>query len=150
MWQVLRDKHAAPHFIIGGRAGLDHPVVIQTVPLNRAARALAHPSGPETNRACAVQVEICGFAAEAHNWTEARYKAFANLFVLITHRFKIDNAAPQDFSQTRRMGGQEWVDAKGHVDHAMCPVNDHTDVGRFREGLLMKLIKNCPEGGYEL
>jgi hypothetical protein len=151
MWQVLLNKRAAPHFVIGGRAGLQHPVVIQTIPLNRAGRALQHPGGtPETNRANAIQVEICGFTAEAVNWPMARYKALANLFVLISHRFNIKNTARIDFSTTRRMGGQEWVDAEGHVCHGQCPNNTHTDVFRLREGRLIELIKNCPDGGYDL
>jgi hypothetical protein len=151
MWQVLRDKRAAPHFVIGGRPGLQHPVVIQTIPLDRAARALQHPAGtPQTNRANAIQVEICGFTAEAVDWPESRYKALANLFVLIRHRVAIKNKATVDFSRPRRLGGQEWVDAEGHVDHGQCPNNTHHDVLRFREGKLINLIENCPDGGYDL
>jgi len=150
MWQVLRDKRAAAHFVIGGRHGLEHPVVKQMIPLDRAARALEHPGGPETNRARAIQIEVCGFAAQAKDWPETTYKALANLFVLISHRVAIDNVARQDFSHPHRMGGQEWVDAKGHVDHAMCPLNTHTDVGNLREEHLMQLIRDCPDGGHQL
>jgi hypothetical protein len=151
MWQVLLNKRAAPHFVIGGRAGLQHPVVIQAIPLDRGARALQHPAGtPQTNRANAIQVEICGFTSDAVDWPMARYKALANLFVLINKKFAIDNTAKIDFSTTQRMGGQEWVDAKGHVCHGQCPNNTHTDVFRLREGRLIELIKNCPAGGYDL
>lgn len=150
MWQVLRDKRAAPQLLIGGRPGLLHPVVIQMQPFNRAGRALAHPSGPETNRADKIQVEVCGRTSEAVDWSLNRYEALANLFVLVTHRFPIVNRARQDFSDPRRFGGQEWVDAGGHMDHAQCPGNTHTDVSRMREGRLIQLVDDIPAGGYDL
>lgn len=60
MVDVLHDKSAEPHFVIGGRAGTKLPVVVQLLPLNVAGRSLQHPAGtPETNRANAIQVEIC-------------------------------------------------------------------------------------------
>lgn len=65
MVRVLRDKNAAPHFVIGGRPGFRFPVLVQMLALNRAGRALAHPSGPETNRANCVQVEICAVPGNA-------------------------------------------------------------------------------------
>jgi len=150
MWNVLRDKDAAPHFIIGGRQGREHPVVIQCIALNRAARALAHPSGPETNRANAIQVEICGRAAQSHLWSDGDYETLANLSELIMHRVDIPNNAPRDFSNPRRYTGAGWVQAKGHVGHSMCPGNDHWDPGRFREGTLVNLIDKVPDGGYPL
>lgn len=62
MVRVLQDKGAEPHFVIGGRPGVKHPVVVQLVPLDKAGRSLAHSAGtPETNRAGdrTIQVEIC-------------------------------------------------------------------------------------------
>src|SRR4051812_23566771 len=80
MYNVLKAKRAAPHFVIGGRAGLEHPVVIQMIPLNQAGRALGNDSdGFDTNRADCWQTEICGTAANSGNWPTTRYKALANL-----------------------------------------------------------------------
>lgn len=60
MVNVLKSKGAEPHFVIGGRPGFKFPVVVQLLPLDQFAKALAHPSGtPETNRAHTVQIEIC-------------------------------------------------------------------------------------------
>lgn len=60
MVDVLRAKGAEPHFVIGGRKGRKHPVVVQLVPLNRAGRSLRNNSIPgETNRARNIQIEIC-------------------------------------------------------------------------------------------
>lgn len=152
MYGVLRDKRAAPHFVIGGREGRDHPVVIQCVPLDRAGRALANDSGDgfQTNRANAIQVEICGYASEAADWPMTRYKALANLVELVDHRFDIPFRSQQDFSHAERMSDAEWVAVSGLVGHSMAPDNDHIDPGHFREGTLLNLLRDIPDGGYDL
>lgn len=150
MVNVVQQKRANPHFVIGGRTGRDHPVVVQLIPLNKAGRALAHPSGPETNRANTIQVEICGRAAESQDWPLNRYEALANLADLIRHRVPVPNSSDQDFSVPHRYTGTGWVNAKGYVGHSMCPGNDHVDPGRFREGLLIQLVADMPPEGYDL
>lgn len=151
MCDVLRNKRAAPHFVLGGRAGLEHPVLVQLLPLSLAGRALANaPDGFDTNRANAIQIELCGRAAESQDWPESRYKAIANVVELVRHRVSIPNRAPQDFSNARRMSDSEWVSARGYVGHSMCPDNDHVDPGRFREGLLIDLVAGIRDGGYDL
>lgn len=152
MVDVLRVKRAAPHFVIGSREGRQHPTVVQCVALDRAGRALANDAGDgfQTNRANAIQIEICGYASESHLWAISRYEAIANLVALIQHRVEIPNVAPQDFSNPRRMGDQEFVAASGYVGHSMAPDNDHTDPGRFREGRLVQMVGDMPDGGYGL
>lgn len=152
MYRVLRDKRAAPHFVIGGREGLQHPVVIQMVPLNRAGRALANDpyDGFETNRANAIQIEICWYAADAQNMPREYYHALANLIELIDHRFDIPFRSQEDFSHAERMTDAEFVAAEGLVGHSMVPDNDHTDPGRFHEGWLLSDLKNMPSGGWDL
>lgn len=152
MEDVLDRKNAAPHVVIGGRPGRSHPVVIQMVPFNRAARALGNdPSdGRQTNRANCIQIEICGFAKDSQNWDLNRYEAIANLVELIRHRVNIPLRAPIDFSNPRRMGDDEWVRESGIFGHSMAPDNDHWDPGRFREGRLINLLKAMPDGGYDL
>lgn len=61
MVQVLKDKHAEAHFVIGGAVGLKHPLVVQLLPLDVAGRALQNDQsdGFQTNRANVIQVEIC-------------------------------------------------------------------------------------------
>lgn len=152
MVDVLRTKRAAPHLVIGGRAGREHPTVVQCVSFKRAGRALGNDAsdGFQTNRANVIQVEICGYAGESHLWNDARYKALANLAKLVMHRVPIVNVAPQDFSKPRRMGDVEFVKARGLVGHSMVPDNDHSDPGRFREGALVDFIRDVPAGGWGL
>src|SRR3954462_7849228 len=85
MWRVLRDKRAAPHFVLGFRNGTVRPVVIQCLPLNVPGRALAHPSGPETNRAgVLIQTEVCANPSDVQKWDDwGMYKAFANFIRVI-------------------------------------------------------------------
>jgi hypothetical protein len=94
------DTPTAPHVVIGWRKGFKYPVAIQCIPFDRAGRALQHPSGPETNRANAIQIEICGRAAESHTWDANWYKALANLALLIEHRVDIPQKAPRSFPGT--------------------------------------------------
>lgn len=149
---VLITKQACPHFVIGGRSGVEHPVVIQFLPLDLAGRALANNSGDgfQTNRANKIQVEICGRTAEIPSWSEWTYRALANLSGLIMHRVNIPNVANYDFSNPRRLTDAEWVAARGHLGHVHCPDNDHTDPTRLREGYLVDLIDKLPKAGYDL
>jgi hypothetical protein len=53
MVATVQAKRACPHFVIGRRSGLMHPVVVQLIPLDQAGRALQNFSadGFQTNRA---------------------------------------------------------------------------------------------------
>lgn len=139
MWSVLREKRAAPHFVIGTRKGFRFPVAIQCIPLHRAGRALLHPSGPETNRANAIQVEICGRAADSRGWDENWYKALANLALLIEHRVDIPRCAVRSFPGSRYTG-DGFVRAAGHVGHCHVPGNDHHDPGQFGRRRLLRFM----------
>jgi hypothetical protein len=156
MWTVLRDKNAASQLIVGGRQGLKHPVVIQCMPLNRAGRALAHPSGPETNRADCFQVEICANPADVPFFaTKKRYEAFANLVRLVNTTVEKSQRATwkqaRSFQDTTRFGGQEFVDAAGHCGHMHVPGNDHGDpTTAFRGDRLIDLLHHMPVNGYKL
>jgi hypothetical protein len=161
MVNTVQAKRACPHFVIGRRAGLEHPVVVQLIPLNHAGRALQNftADGYQTNRANTIQVEICGATVPNQNipqadwvtnWSDARYKALANLAGLIMHRVDIPNVGNHDFSNPVRMGDSEWVQARGHVGHCHAPDNDHVDPSRMREGFLVNLIRDLPEAGYPL
>ena len=141
MWRVLRDKRAAPHVVIGWREGFRFPVAIQMIPFHRAGRALAHPSGPETNRANAIQIEVCGRAAESNDWDENWYKALANLALLIEHRVDVPRKRPRRFPGDRYTGAG-FVRAKGHVGHCHVPGNDHWDPGRFDGRKLLRYMND--------
>jgi hypothetical protein len=156
IWRVLRDKRAAPHLVIGGRSGVQHPVVIQCIPFNRAGRALAHPSGPETNRADCVQVEICANVADVPQFDEhERYRAFANLVrltnITVPDRREVIRKIARSFQNTNRFGGQGFVEAQGHCGHMHVPGNDHADpTTAFQGGRLMDRLDDMPAGGHQL
>lgn len=164
MQDVLNRKRAAPHLLIGGRTGLEHPVVIQMLPFDVAGRALQNdPSdGAQTNRANKIQVETCTYtdhaAAQAGlslkdwipNWTENRYEALANLAGLVMHRVPIPNKSDYDFTNPPRLGDKQFVEAEGHLGHCHAPDNTHRDPERLRENYLVDLINKLPEGGYKL
>jgi hypothetical protein len=146
MVNVLNDKRAQPHFVIGGRKGVEHPVVVQLLPLDVAGRALQHPSGPETNRANAIQVEICAYpdAASASKaghegeypggWTDWTYKALANLAVLVEHRVNIARRVARSFESEKRFTGAGFVKTTGHLGHQHVPQNTHWDPGSSFSG----------------
>lgn len=134
---TLAAKDAAPHFVIDPKNGR----VTQCVALDRAARALAHPSGPETNRANAIQIEIIGFSTV----TEARrvgapvsravpsfdadeYRRLAALAVLIEHRREVPRHA-RPFKAPVKFSGDGFVKFAGHCGHVHVPGNDHVDPG---------------------
>jgi hypothetical protein len=61
--QAVHRGSGTPHLSIGWRKGFRFPVVAQFLPFDQYAKTLEHPGGtPETNRANAVQIEICGRA----------------------------------------------------------------------------------------
>lgn len=152
MCDVLKAKRAAPHFVIGGRAGRKHPVVVQCVPLNRAGRALANDpaDGHATNRANVIQIEICGRAAESHLWSVNRYESIANLIELIRHRVDVPLKAPPFSKPAPRMGDAAFVKYAGILGHCHAPDNNHWDPGRLRQELLLRLLRDMPSGGYDL
>jgi hypothetical protein len=155
MFDVLKAKRAAPHLIIGGRAGVARPVVIQCIPFSLAGRALEHPSGPETNRANAIQVEICATVADVAEFTEEKYKAFANL-VRLTNRTvppsrRVPRVLARPFRNTARFGGQAFFDAEGHCGHMHVPLNSHSDpTTGFKGSHILTLLENMPDGGHRL
>jgi hypothetical protein len=142
-----------PHLLFGAEPGRDHWTVVQFLPFNVAGKTLANNPGDgfQTNRANAIQVEIVGFTAAIPDWSDVMYQRLANLIVLVQHRVPIPCRAPLDFSsKTNRMADAEWVKAAGIIGHMHAPDNDHVDPYRLREGYLVELVKNCPDGGYDL
>jgi len=149
---VLLRQVNTPHLVFGVAPGNEHWSVAQLLPFNVAGKTLQNDSGDgyQTNRANAIQMEIVGFTSQVPNWTDLMYKRLANLFVLIQHRVNIPTKAPWDFSNPQRASDAEWVKAKGVVGHVHAPDNDHGDPARFAEGKFIDLVKNIPDGGYQL
>jgi hypothetical protein len=142
MWRVLRDKNAAPHFVIDPGGG-DAPVY-QCIPLNMAARALEHPAGtPETNRANAIQVEIVGYAKDAPKWGHVIYRDLGALAALIDHRFNVRRGYRPFTVPARKVTPAGFVRATGHLGHGHVPNNSHWDPGRMNGAALMRAIADA-------
>jgi hypothetical protein len=142
-------RQGTPHLSIGDREGYRFPVVAQFLPFNETAGTLEHPVGtPETNRANAIQIEICGRAAESHDWDENWYKAIANALLLTQHRVKFPITRPRRFPG-ERYTGSGWIRAEGIVGHCHAPNQrrGHTDPGRL-DG--RKLVRYMREGRQQL
>jgi N-acetyl-anhydromuramyl-L-alanine amidase AmpD len=135
---TLASARSAAHFVIDPKSG----DVTQCVPLDQAARSLEHPSGPETNRANVIQIEVVGFStigeAQKHgapaeravpNFDAAAYRRLAALAVLIEHRHPVPRHA-RPFRKPEKFTGQGFVDFAGHCGHVHVPGNSHTDPGQ--------------------
>jgi hypothetical protein len=135
--------NGTPHLSIGWRKGLKFPVVAQFLPFDQYAKTLEHPPGtPETNKANAIQIEICGAAAESHGWDANWYKALANLLLLVQHRVDFPGYCPRSFPGDR-YSGAGWIKAKGIVGHCHAPNQrqGHTDPGRFASARLLRFMR---------
>lgn len=136
MVNVLQNKRAAPHLVVCFRTKR----VVQMVGFDAAARALEHPSGPETNRARCIQVEICDYAKWSQDWVEGAYKFLAQVALMIERRVPVPRRAPVSFWTPRRLTGQGFVRATGHLGHSHVPGNTHWDPGQFRIHKLFRLM----------
>lgn len=142
MWRVLRDKNAAPHFVIDPGGG-DAPVY-QCIPLDRSARALEHPAGtPETNRASCIQVEIVGYAKDAGSWGHVIYRDLGALAALIDHRFAIRRGYRPFTVPAKKVTPNGFVRATGHLGHSHVPNNSHWDPGAMNGAALMGAIADA-------
>lgn len=126
-----------PHFTIGYEHG--KRTLLQHLPLNRAASALKHPSGPETNRANNWQVEIVGFAAHSDNFDMKLYH-YLNLLAQFLHRHcEVPMTESVSWRKPQRLTGGGFYQYAGHLGHMHAPGNDHSDPGTgFHIGYVIK------------
>ena len=142
---TLDANRSAPHFILEVKDG--RRKLVQCVPISLAARSLAHPSGPDTNKANCIQVEVVGWTdkdlaeAAGHpelwvgNWEPAVDRFLHRLMQWTNRHFDVPMTASFAFPGKpgfRRLGGQEFFDAVGLVGHCHAPGNDHTDPGPLK------------------
>jgi hypothetical protein len=151
MRDVLHDKAAEVHFVIGGRKGVKHPVVIQCLPLNQYGKGLVHLSGtPETNRAKVIQVEICADEESIANFKH--YNALGNLWWLCTHgenpRVRVNNRLARSFANPKRFTPSGYPRVRDHHGHEHVANNTHFDPTRRFSG--RKLTKACGTAPHEL
>jgi len=139
---TLKGGRSAPHFILEVKNGVRR--LVQCIPIDHAARGLEHNSGPETNHANCIQVEVVGFTERAKaarlnhlelwvpNWSTDIYKHLHLLMLWSHDHFSVPMKADHPFAGQpgyARLSGQAFVNATGLVGHCHVPGNDHTDPG---------------------
>jgi hypothetical protein len=134
-------KGNSPHFTVSFEGGAFK--VWQHIPLNKAARALAHPAGtPETNRARCIQIEIVGRAAQSHTFGREYLSGLGRLMRWIESNTGIQRRA-LDFKGANegivlakttsviRLPKAEWINFNGWCGHQHVPYNSHWDPGNI-------------------
>jgi hypothetical protein len=116
-------------------------LLLQTIPLNKSAYALARPGSNQTNRLHAVQVELWGFAAkmgqvppEVLDWLACRVLApVARLVPIDLTVARQPTLGERCYGRTSpcRMSAQDWLAFTGVCGHKDVPDNDHWDPGNL-------------------
>lgn len=142
-------KRVAPHFTCSFETGTFK--VWQHIPLNRAARALAHPAGTvETNRARCIQIEIVASAARAGTLQREYLDGIGRLMRWIESNTGISRSALKFFSDQDgiilarasspvRLSSTAWTNFNGWCGHQHVPHNDHWDPGDIDIDYLMAI-----------
>jgi len=131
---------STPHFCIDPANGRK----AQFIPIEWSSAALKNLSGGvETNRAFAVQTEICGRAAETPNWPDEWLRFVGeHLADLVRAGVPLDldnhpdTKGPQDgtiatSSAPQRLSYPVWIAFDGACWHQHVPENDHWDGGKI-------------------
>ncbi len=142
----------SPHLWAMPRANL----LLQTIPLNRSAYALARPGSVQTNRLHAVQVEVWGFAAkmgalpqQAIEWLAERLLAPVARLVPIN----LDRVHPTGgvscYGRTShcRMTAEAWQSFDGVCGHQHVPDNEHWDPGEMPLRAIAERARQLVGGG---
>lgn len=143
------NKRVVPHFTWdrASRRRLQH------VDTDRSVSALANDSGGvQTNRDGAIQVEITGFAADSHNWSDSDLRWIAEGIKEVCEVEGIDwrnfrtfvgeeagTIAREDAPQ--RMSFAEWDAFDGVCGHQHVPENHHWDPGRLNYPRILGYIE---------
>jgi hypothetical protein len=142
----------APHLWAMPSANL----LLQTIPLNRSAYALARPGSVQTNRLHAVQVEVWGFAAKmgslhqhAIEWLAERLLAPVARLVPIN----LDRVRPTGGvscygrASQCRMTAETWQSFDGICGHQHVPDNEHWDPGDMPVAAIAARARQLVGGG---
>jgi len=150
----------APHLWVDPRAGKRWK--LQTVPLDKAARSLARPSGsPETNHAMALQVEIAGRAAETQGWSDSDLDWLGAEVVAPMVAFVRSVGSDIDLDYVERTYGAgegivlatvnspirhnlpTWYGCNWVTTHQRVIANSHWDAGKLRNGRVLSAAKEA-------
>lgn len=141
-------KGVAPHFTVSFETGVFK--VWQHIPLNKAARALAHTAGTvETNRARCIQIEVVAHAGTAGTLQREYLNGLGRLMRWIESQTGIARKAPRFLSDKDgivlardtspiRLSPADWITFSGWCGHQHVPGNDHWDPGAIDIDYLLK------------
>jgi hypothetical protein len=140
---VFRSRLTAPHVMADPKARRK----VQFIPLDRSGYALANVSGGvQTNTDSVLQVEIVGFAGQAHLFTDAelewlgaevlRPMVDAAPFPINISTFPTFYGEDAGFtlaspSARQRMSPAQWDGFNGQCGHQHAPENSHWDPGKL-------------------
>lgn len=128
---AYRSHRGWPHFTV------DDTTVAQHIDTSTASFALQNaPGGVETNRACAIQIEVVGFAARPKNLRTLGNVARLCRWLEQVHGIPAvwPNGYPKTAVNGRDPGGHNrdagtWRKSGGHYAHSTTPENRHWDPG---------------------
>lgn len=144
---AYRSANSWPHFTVA----MDG-TVYQHLAIDRAARSLQNLSGGvETNRAGAIQIEVCGKAAQT-NWPLAQVQAMILLMRWIEAQTGIRPIAPAfggnaEYGQRNPLEftHEQWRTFNGWCGHQHVPENSHWDPGAIAIANLLPTEVPMPE-----
>jgi peptidoglycan hydrolase-like protein with peptidoglycan-binding domain len=132
-------------------------LLLQTIPLDRSAYALARPGSTQTNRLQAVQVELWGYAANMAGASQATLVWLADRVLAPVARMvpiNLDNVRPvggeycYGTSSSCRMSADEWNRFDGVCGHKDVPDNSHWDPGGLNMAAIAARAKAQIGGSY--
>lgn len=158
MNDTARGHKYGPHFWVSPR--LKHR--IQTVPIDKCASALLHPSGTiETNHMKAIQIEQFGFASQTQDWSP-EWNDWLGEFVLAEIVRAIDGQLNLDYVEQTYGAGDgiilatkyspirhneaTWAGCNWNTTHQRIINNDHWDCGRFNLARVVYVAKETLGG----
>lgn len=146
---AYHQKGVVPHFTwdFPGRKRLQH---VDTI---RSVSALSNDmGGVQTNRDSAIQVEITGFAADSHNWSDAILHWLAVGIEEICRkesinarhfpRFVGESEHPAGEGAAQRMTFSEWDNFDGVCGHQHVPENEHWDPGALNYPKILSYMED--------
>jgi len=126
---------SAPHFTVHFNKNTKVATSYQHLPIDVASRALKNPpGGVQTNRNCAIQIEIATKAKESSSMPEAQKMELKGLIEWISTQLNIPMESTEYFSSygsVQRFDGETWEKFSGWCGHQHVPENDHWDPGQI-------------------
>ena len=134
--QTYYGKTFAPHFTLATVEG--ELRMYQHYPIDRSARALEHKGDVQTNRLCAIQIEIAWKAEEIAALPDDYVAKLREWMRWVEAEAGVKPKAPKFFGEEAfgsagpaRMTAEAWKGFDGWCGHQHVPQNEHWDPGKI-------------------